>query len=72
MEDRFGCHEEMMADMMVMMQEMHANSSIAGPSQPTASSTCPTQPPESPTDPQPSNDDEMGGFRFGVIFLKQL
>ncbi|KAL0394698.1 UNVERIFIED_CONTAM: hypothetical protein Slati_4436000 [Sesamum latifolium] len=59
LEDPIGRLEEMMVDMMVMMWEMRASSSTGGPSQPTASSTAPAQP---PTDPQPPNDDEMGGL----------
>ncbi|KAL0445306.1 UNVERIFIED_CONTAM: hypothetical protein Slati_2253400 [Sesamum latifolium] len=43
-----GRLEEMMADMMVMMQEIRASSSTIGPSQPTASSTGPAQPPTDP------------------------
>ncbi|KAL0449538.1 UNVERIFIED_CONTAM: hypothetical protein Slati_1510200 [Sesamum latifolium] len=56
-EDRIGRFEEMRADMMVMIREMRASSSVAGPSQPTASSTAPAQP---TIHPQPPNDDEMG------------
>ncbi|KAL0417096.1 UNVERIFIED_CONTAM: hypothetical protein Slati_3541500 [Sesamum latifolium] len=57
MEDRIDRLEEMMANMMVIMREMRASSSIAGPSQPTASSTVLAWP---PIEPQPLHDDEMG------------
>ncbi|KAL0439577.1 UNVERIFIED_CONTAM: hypothetical protein Slati_2440700 [Sesamum latifolium] len=56
-EDLLGRLEVMMADMMVMIREMRVSSSVAGPSQPIASSTALTQP---TIDPQPPNDDEMG------------
>ncbi|KAL0295935.1 UNVERIFIED_CONTAM: hypothetical protein Sradi_6645600 [Sesamum radiatum] len=61
MEDSIGRLEEMMADIMAMMREMWLRSSTAGPSQPTAFSTGPAQPPQPPTDPQPPNNGEMGG-----------
>ncbi|KAL0320316.1 UNVERIFIED_CONTAM: hypothetical protein Sradi_5293100 [Sesamum radiatum] len=51
--------EEQMTDMMVMMREMQTSSSIVGLSQPTTFSTTPAQP---TIDPQPPNDDEMGGL----------
>ncbi|KAL0434255.1 UNVERIFIED_CONTAM: hypothetical protein Slati_2759800 [Sesamum latifolium] len=58
-EDRIGNLEVMMADMMVMIREIRFSSSVAGPSQPAASSTTSAQP---TINPQPPNDDEMGGL----------
>ncbi|KAL0458727.1 UNVERIFIED_CONTAM: hypothetical protein Slati_0499900 [Sesamum latifolium] len=63
-EDRIGYLEVMMADMMVMIRKMRASSSVAEPSQPTASSTAPTQ---LTIDPQPPNDEEIGGSRLDLF-----
>ncbi|KAL0443931.1 UNVERIFIED_CONTAM: hypothetical protein Slati_2115800 [Sesamum latifolium] len=54
-EDRIDHLEEMMVDIMAIMREMRASSTV-GSSQPTASTTAPAQP---PTDPQAPNDEKM-------------
>ncbi|KAL2238767.1 UNVERIFIED_CONTAM: hypothetical protein Sindi_1068400 [Sesamum indicum] len=56
MEDRMNRLETMIVDMMVIMKEMHANSSTTLPSQPNVSISALAQPPINPLSP---NDDDM-------------